>query len=275
MLTSITIAGEATYPAKGETLTDLKKINYIFGHNGCGKTTISRAIQNPAARLGYCVSWKSGQEIPTLVYNRDFAEANFGEQLKGIFTLGEDSKDAHQEISRLREEIRKSDDKIGGLIRTLNGDDGKGGTREKLSRARSLLEEACWQSQLDHKAHFGRAMTGHRGTKATFCNKVLQEAGNTAELADLGELTARAETIFGGETQTQDPIQLIEFTELHSLENSPTLERRIVGRDGVIIAELIRHLAIATGSKRAWSTLSRINDALSASRLPQKVYWRI
>ncbi len=53
MLTSIGIAGEATYPAAGEKLTNLKKIAYLFGHNGCGKTTVSwlrNAPQSPAAR---------------------------------------------------------------------------------------------------------------------------------------------------------------------------------------------------------------------------------
>ncbi len=54
VLTSIGIAGEATYPAAGEKLTNLKKINYLFGHNGCGKTTVSwlRNAPHMARRSG-------------------------------------------------------------------------------------------------------------------------------------------------------------------------------------------------------------------------------
>ena len=53
MLTSVSVAGEATFPIEGVELGDLKPVNYLFGHNGCGKTTISRAIHDPAARHGY------------------------------------------------------------------------------------------------------------------------------------------------------------------------------------------------------------------------------
>lgn len=52
MITEIGIAGVATYPAAGERLTDLKKVNYLFGHNGCGKTTISRAVHDPSICAG-------------------------------------------------------------------------------------------------------------------------------------------------------------------------------------------------------------------------------
>jgi wobble nucleotide-excising tRNase len=186
VLTSIGIAGEATYPAAGEKLTDLKKINYLFGHNGCGKTTVSRAIHDPAARSGYSVSWKDGRAIPTLVYNRDFAESNFGEQLKGIFTLGEDSTKAVEEIESLQEQIGKLDREIDGLRQKLEGDDGTGGSRKDLADARSLLDEACWKSQQAHKAVFEEAMTGHRQGKVAFCNKVLNEAAeNKTDVATL------------------------------------------------------------------------------------------
>ncbi|WP_181149630.1 AAA family ATPase [Ensifer aridi] len=78
MITEIEIAGVATYPAGGKRLTDLKKVNYLFGHNGCGKTTISRAIRNPSINAGYNVSWRDGRQLEALVFNRDFADASFG-----------------------------------------------------------------------------------------------------------------------------------------------------------------------------------------------------
>jgi len=101
LIIEIEIAGEATYPAGGERLTDLKRVNYLFGHNGCGKTTISRAIHDSSICAGYTVSWRDGRELATLVFNRDFADASFGDQMQGIFTLGEDSTRAAAEIERL------------------------------------------------------------------------------------------------------------------------------------------------------------------------------
>lgn len=43
MITEITIQNVATYTSP-VTLSDIRKINFIFGPNASGKTTIGRAI---------------------------------------------------------------------------------------------------------------------------------------------------------------------------------------------------------------------------------------
>lgn len=261
MLISIGIAGEATYPAAGEKVTGLKKINYIFGHNGCGKTTVSRAIHDPTARPGYSVSWKDGRAIATLVYNRDFAEANFGEQLKGIFTLGENSTKTVEEITSLQQQVGKLDREIGGLKQKLEGDDGKGGSRKDLADARLLLDEACWKSQQAHKTIFEEAMAGHRQSKVAFCSKVLKEAAeNNSNIATLEDLTARAATVFRGATSPEVPIQLVDFTAFPILETSPILGRKVVGRDDVVVAALIDRLGNSDWVKQGVEYLATAND---------------
>lgn len=257
MLTSIEIAGVATYPAAGETLTDLKKINYLFGHNGCGKTTISRAIYDPAACAGYNVSWKDGRAIETLVYNSDFAEANFGVQLKGIFTLGEDSTKAVAEIETLQQQIGQLDRDIDRLRQKLEGDDGTGGSRKDLADARSLLNEACWKSQQAHRAVFEEAMTGYRQSKVAFCNKVLKEAAeNTTDVNTLEDLTARAATVFKDTTSPEAAIQPISFTAFPTLEKSAILGRKVVGRDDVVVAALIGRLGNSDWVKQGMKYLT-------------------
>jgi AAA15 family ATPase/GTPase len=46
MLESITIKKIATFNDEGVQITDLKKMNFIYGVNGSGKTTISKFIDN-------------------------------------------------------------------------------------------------------------------------------------------------------------------------------------------------------------------------------------
>lgn len=243
MLTNIAVAGEATFPVDGVEVGDLKLVNYLFGHNGCGKTTISRAIHDPDARDGYSVKWENGRPIATLVYNRDFAENNFGEQLKGIFTLGEDATKSAEEIERLQGEIGKLEREIDGLRCNLEGDDGQGGRRKELQNAKAQLEEACWMSQQGHKGAFEEAMAGHRQSKAAFCTKVLNEAAsNASELLGLDTLTARAETTFRTDAAEQTPIAPIEFGGFEQMETSSILGRKIVGRDDVVVAQLIKKL---------------------------------
>jgi ABC-type transport system involved in cytochrome c biogenesis ATPase subunit len=49
MLQTIFVAGQATYSAAGQSLGPCKNINFIFGTNGSGKTTISRVVADPVA----------------------------------------------------------------------------------------------------------------------------------------------------------------------------------------------------------------------------------
>lgn len=243
MITEIEIVDVATYPAAGERLSDLKKVNFLFGHNGCGKTTISRAVHDPSICAGYKVNWRDGRELATLVFNRDFADASFGDQMQGIFTLGEHSTRAAAEIERLTGEIARLDDDLVNLRRNLVGEDGSGGREAELAAARTALMEACWKSQVDHKDAFVEAFTGFRGKKDDFCTKLLIEAdGNTSELKALDVLTAEAATVFQDAATPEVAIAPISFDRFAGLEASPILARNIVGRDDVIVAALIGRL---------------------------------
>ncbi len=47
MLESISIKRIATYDDAGIQITDLKKINFVYGANGSGKTTLTKLIDKP------------------------------------------------------------------------------------------------------------------------------------------------------------------------------------------------------------------------------------
>lgn len=257
MISTIEIADVATYPPGGERLTDLKKVNYLFGHNGCGKTTISRAIHDPSSRTGYTVTWRDGRELATLVFNRDFADASFGEQMQGIFTLGEDSTRAAAEIERLTNEIAELDNSMDNLRRNLVGEDGTGGREAELAAARDALIEACWKSQADHKDAFKDAFSGFRGKKGDFCMKLLAEAeNNTSDLKPLDALIAEAATVFQDAATPEIAIEPISFDNFAGLESSPILARSIVGRDDVVVAALIGRLGNSDWVKQGIKYLS-------------------
>ncbi|WP_394129504.1 AAA family ATPase [Shewanella maritima] len=72
------------------SLTDLRTINFIFGANGTGKTTISRVIAGSDGYSHCPLSWQGDIALERMVYNRDFVERNFNQEraLQGVFTLG-------------------------------------------------------------------------------------------------------------------------------------------------------------------------------------------
>ena len=101
MIQSIRIQDEASYGEIPQDLEDLSQHNFIFGANGTGKTTISKIIAEESAFPHCAVTWRGATTLETLVYNRDFVNKNFDQpsELKGIFTLGEEDRDA---ITNLR-----------------------------------------------------------------------------------------------------------------------------------------------------------------------------
>lgn len=96
MIENILIKNVASYDNAGTQLSDLKKINFIYGSNGSGKTTISNLSSDHASReFKDCnLQWRHGQVLNSLVYNKKFREKNFGKgKIEGVFTLGEATKE--------------------------------------------------------------------------------------------------------------------------------------------------------------------------------------
>jgi wobble nucleotide-excising tRNase len=129
MIESIKISGIATYGSNPEFLRELSKINFFFGSNGSGKTTITRIIADEGKFPCCSVSWKGGIKLQALVYNQDFIAKNFSQssELKGIFTLGEKNIDTLNRINATKTELDKIKENLEKLHINLNGEDGTGG----------------------------------------------------------------------------------------------------------------------------------------------------
>ena len=97
MIKKIVIKDVATFNKEGITIDNLKKVNFIYGGNACGKTTISRVLSCRDIQHVYpqCeVEWE-GSPLQVVTYNNDFRNDNFREaEIPGVFTLGHASVEA-------------------------------------------------------------------------------------------------------------------------------------------------------------------------------------
>lgn len=109
MLNEIFLKNVATYDDSGTFLNNLKEINFIYGANGSGKTTVSNFIHNPQdIKYQQCsVKWKDGQIVDTMVYNKTFKETNFNSSnhIQGVFTLGQATDDDIKLIDEKKEQL--------------------------------------------------------------------------------------------------------------------------------------------------------------------------
>lgn len=246
MIESIRIAGIATYDSSPENLSDLSKFNFFYGSNGSGKTTITRVIADEGEFPTCSVTWKGGAKLQAMVYNRDFVTKNFSPsaELKGIFTLGEKNVDTLNKIAAAKGEL----DAFTKIIETLNvafqGEDGTGGKKGELAALEEEFKNRCWTQKQKHDAKLFGAFEGFRGSSEKFKGKVLQEhASNSASLEMLTDLEKKAETLFGTTPTAEQSIPSIETAKVVAHESNPILKKRVLGKDDVDIAAMIKKLS--------------------------------
>lgn len=252
MITQMTIKEVATY-TQPVVLADIKKINFIFGSNGSGKTTIGRAIEQAEGHTDCEISWLGSIPLDVMVYNRDFVDRNFNlsSPVRGVFTLGENQVQAEAEIATLRPQVEEQNNKIKGHNTNLDGNVEQVGKRNELLELESSFREKVWKQKQKHDDYFQYAFTGVRGNQENFKAKVLNEiTNNSAELFDTEYLKAKAKTVYAANQQQANPLPIFNFDELLELESNSILQKPIVGSQYVSITALINQLGNADWVKQ-------------------------
>lgn len=245
MITGLEIKNEATYDAAGQRMEGMKKVNFIFGSNGTGKTTISKAIANPNAYDECNLDWESGREIKCYVYNRDFIEENFRTEnkLKGIFTLGEDDTDLVQKIDDAKAAAEELDRKLRQLNIQLTGQDGSSGKKADRKKLETSFHETCWPYRQQYGSVFEAALRGTLGSKSVFADKLRNEAQDkSAELRTQEYLEERAQSVFAEDAEKETLLEALDTEKLLEAEQSEILSKIVIGKDDVDIAGMIKKL---------------------------------
>lgn len=244
MIESIQIKDIATYGAVPEDLCGLSKLNYIFGCNGSGKTTITRVIANESDYPSCEIKWKGGSRLEPMVYNRDFVANNFNQssELKGIFTLGEQDVETLGKIDAAKIALGAITKKIENINLQLSGNAGLGGKYSELASLEEAFKNKCWSAYTKNKSKLEQAFDGVRNSKDNFRDRVLKERNNSAEVKTLVELEEKAKTVFGPTPVAEQIIASIDATKVISHEANPILKKRVIGKSDVDIAAMINKL---------------------------------
>jgi wobble nucleotide-excising tRNase len=240
MLESIVLRNVATFDSTGIEISNLKKINFIYGANGCGKTTITKVASNPSETLyaNCLINWKNDIAVKLLVYNKDFRDRNFGKgNIDGVFTLGQATKEQIEAIQKMQDELLEIKDK--GIK--------KKDSFTKLSADKELLEnefkESVWvEIYKKHEDEFKDAFVGVL-RKEAFKAKIIHESeSNKAILKTYDELAEKAKTIFGETPLSISLITDLNFTRLIEIEENEIWQKKILGKADIEISKLIQRL---------------------------------
>lgn len=235
MIKKITISNEASYGKEPVVISDLKEINYFFGANASGKTTISRVIEKKKSNI----EW-SNTPLECFVYNSDFVEKNFSENnvIKGIFTLGQDNTDIENKISSKMEEIDKLEDNLNSYNSELGDLKEKKGKLYEKEKLEEYFKDNCWNKKLEFDDIFSEVLKGYNRSKEKFANKLLEEYNKKHDSNDNKEnLIKRISVIFSENPVRLESIPLPPDCKFDNSEETNILIKPILGKSDIDIGK--------------------------------------
>lgn len=207
-------------------------INFFYGNNGTGKTTIATEILADSG-----VAWQDGKtaaDYSVLVYNQAFVASNFQDygKLKGVFTVGKENIQIQNTVSEKNAQRAEQE--------KLNTDNSTEKERKEAARNALLssFQEHCWDKTKRLRDEFDATQSGFK-RKAQFAERVLQITNLTQH--DAGEMRSLYETAFDPNATTYREFQSTgATTELQDTRGNELLGKVITSSSDTPFAEFIK-----------------------------------
>lgn len=240
MIESITIKNVASYDNQGITITNLKHVNFIYGANACGKTTISNFLAKTADPVfnDCSVAWKDELALPALVYNKKFRDENFSTgKIVGIFTLGKATKEEIEAIETKKKNLDELRTQKTNYVNNQN----------KLKESKATKDDEyknyCWNGiYKKYEGDFKEALKGSLKSDP-FKTKIIDAiANNKAAIVALADLKERSTILFGKEPSRLQRLSAPDHQRVHDTEKHEIWATKVVGKADIDIAGLINRL---------------------------------
>ena len=241
----ITLNNVASYKQPVTVEAD-RKINLFYGLNGTGKTILSNFLyyhQSEDTKKEHFPECRlegiDNKEI--LVYNQNFIQKNFYSQddLKGIFTLSKENKEAEEEIKKLNEEKKDWQTKL-----------------EKKKQDKKDLEQRKEDELKDIKKILWEIVNDYsgKGKILDFCFRGLGFMNSQEKLfhyikriqirettKTIEQLENEANQVIGKNAQRYEEIAPIRL-DVEAIENNSIFSEEIVGNEDSPLSKLIAKL---------------------------------
>ena len=240
MITKINLDKVASFKSLSYLETD-KKVNLIYGLNGTGKSTCSNFLYNQNESKYSNCSIVGGDEDEILVYNQKFIQDYFfvEENLKGIFTLSKENKEAKEKISAAQKEVdrftaekKAKEDELKKLNREIEG---------QVSSA----QDKTWVIKSNYTGGdrvLEFCLEGLKGNKGKLFEHIIAISKPTIKPdKDIEKIKEEVQTLVGDSATSYAPIDTFDWIQ-HKNESNDILKKVIVGNENSSVASLIGKL---------------------------------
>ena len=256
----------ASYDATGVVIDTSRKINFFFGYNGSGKSTIARYLHDitlptteKSADFADCSLTGYNAAIESiLVYNEEFRRDNFitKDEQRGIFSLNK----TNAVIDGL---IVEANNKVADLQRCLAGSKAREASLAlKQERKLKELEEYVFSKRTQFSA-CRNASIPYGGSKKAFQTQIRNFLSHTEPVKQLPDLLQEYNRVYAnGLKNIPYSIDTDAFNALIEQETaiSALLGEVIVGNKDVDIAALIDSLQMSSWVEQGLPYMEQSGD---------------
>lgn len=216
-------------------------VNFFFGNNGSGKTTIAEAIQSNTG-----VTWADyATDDKVMVFNQDFINRNVQSlaNLPGVFTMGQANIELNNEINALEEKNTQDQEEVKRLRKFIAD------INTQKDNELSNLQDLVWAKTESLRKMFPSAK--FPGSKKQLLTKIQETDPVEADTENLSQLYSSA---FSSDETTYPKFRTIEQTDvLDTVEGLEILQKVVVNSAETDFARFLKSAGLTTWFKQSHS----------------------
>lgn len=242
---------EATFaksPSKDSTVTDLTCVNFFFGNNGTGKSTIAQAILND-----HGITYNPGHirsDYYLHIYDEDYIKDNIQSYpgMPGLFTMDYVNISMQQEVENKQAEIKE--------LREKQSDNEKHAEEKnkELTKLIKAFRKDIWDRTKYIRDRFSDTQTGFKNSQEKLAGRIMTSEPRDA---DEDELSLVYTSAFSEDAQTYELFEVPE--DPYILDNMPhmeLMEKSIVNTATSTFAEFLKQIGATEWVKAGHTHLS-------------------
>ena len=224
---------DATYKGTGAAIAPTY-INYFFGNNGTGKTTIAKAIKTGSG-VTYAPGKAAVDYLP-LVYDQEFIDANMKSyhNLPGVFTMNEANVKIQEQIDRKAAEQKKA--------QKISSD--AFAEKDKKAKTKAALEKQlykdCWDKTEELRTVFEATQEGKKGSKQKFAEEVKR---HSPIQHDVEELKRMYDSVYSSTAKRYGRFSVVsDVSALDRISGCDILSLAIVNTSNTPFADFLKEV---------------------------------
>lgn len=181
---------DATFKNTKQFVEEPASVNFFFGNNGSGKSTIAKTIKS--GRGITCAPGRTAGDYPVYLYDANFIDKHFHsyQGMAGIYTLNAENVAVQRQLEEYQSKL--------SAARKARDTAAEGKTRSESARIslQKAFQQKCWDSAKKFRVEFDKTQDGKRRirqfTEAVLAAKVLPSEPTETDLKNIRQLYASA-----------------------------------------------------------------------------------